>query len=42
MAMDHGVIQKQSVKNDLLNIVSMYGWGGVFLECVIPLLGCWK
>jgi hypothetical protein len=35
MTMDHGVIQKRSAKNDLLDICKMYGWGG------IPLLGYW-
>ncbi len=39
MTMDHGVIQKRSAKDDLLDICKMYGWGGVFLVCVIPLLG---
>lgn len=41
MTADHGVIRKRRVKKDLLDIVRMYGLGGVFLVCVIPLLGYW-
>jgi len=41
MTMDHGVMQKQSAKRDFLDIFRMYGVGGFFLVCMIPLLGYW-
>lgn len=41
MTTDHGVMRKNSVKRDLLDIFRMYGVGGFFLICVIPLLGYW-
>ena len=41
MTTDHGVIFKRSFKKDVIDIVRMYGLGGFFLICVIPLLGFW-